>query len=149
MEQLVRVKKVNPDGTAQVLVIRESACSGDCHKCSGCGAAKESILLTVDNPIGAITGDFVKIQSETGPVLKAAVVLYMLPLLLFFGGYALGAALGCSGGIFGTLAFVLSIGLIVLYDRRMQKKDNTIYTITGFAGESLLRAQRKGDHDLG
>ena len=52
MEQLVRVKETHGDGTATVLVIRESACSGDCHKCSGCGAAKEAILLTVENPVG-------------------------------------------------------------------------------------------------
>ena len=147
MEQLVRVKKVNADGTAQVLVIRESACSGDCHKCSGCGAAKEAIVLTADNPIGAITGDMVKIQSETAPVLKAAVVLYMLPLVLFFVGYGLGAALGFSGGLFGGLAFGFSIVLIVLYDRKMQKQDNTIYTITGYAGNAA--GQKKGDHDLG
>lgn len=149
MEQLVRVKEVNPDGTAMVLCVRESACSGDCHKCSGCGAAKESILLKADNPIGAARGDMVKVISETGPVLKAAAVLYMLPLVLFFAGYALGAALGISGAVSGGLAFVLSVVLIVLYDRRMQKKDNTIYTITGFAGDSLMRAQKKGDNDLG
>ena len=136
MEQLVRVRQIHEDGTATVLCVRESACSGDCHKCSGCGAAKESILLRADNPIGARTGDLVKVASESGPVLKAAAVLYMLPLVLFFAGYALGAALGLSGGLFGGLAFVLSIALIVVYDRRMQKKDNTIYTITGYAEKS-------------
>ena len=136
MEQLVRVRQVHRDGTATVLCVRESACSGDCHKCSGCGAAKESILLRADNPIGAQVGDLVKVESETGPVLKAAAVLYMLPLVLFFGGYALGAALGLSGGLFGGVAFALSIWLIVVYDRRMQKKDKTIYTITGYAEKS-------------
>jgi sigma-E factor negative regulatory protein RseC len=136
VEQLVRVRQTHEDGTATVLCVRESACSGDCHKCSGCGAAKESILLRADNPIGARTGDLVKVASESGPVLKAAAVLYMLPLVLFFAGYALGAALGLSGGLFGGLAFVLSIALIVVYDRRMQKKDNTIYTITGYAEKS-------------
>ena len=137
MEQLVRVKKTLDNGAAQVIHIRESACSGDCHKCSGCGAAQEAIVFEARNPIGARTGDFVTVESETGPVLKAAVVLYMLPLALFFLGYALGAALGISGGLAGCAAFVLSIALIVLYDRRMAKKDNTIYTITGFAGQSL------------
>ena len=149
MEQLVRVKKTYQDGTADVICIRESACSGDCHKCSGCGAAKEAIIVTAQNPIGAQTGDFVNVRSETGPVLKAAVVLYMLPLVLFFAGYALAAALNISGGIGGGLAFVLSIVVIVLYDRRMQKKDNTIYTITGFAGESLLKSRRKEEEYLG
>jgi len=144
MEQLVRVREVFDNGTAQVICIRESACSGDCHKCSGCGAAKEAILLTVENPIGAAVGDLVSIQSETGPVLKAAVVLYMMPLVLFFAGYALGAVLDLSGAITGSLAFVLSIVLIVLYDRRMAKKEDTIYTITGYAADTLLKSKKRG-----
>lgn len=149
MEQLARVKKTFADGTAQVVVIRESACSGDCHKCSGCGAAKEAIVFDAQNPIGAKTGDLVNVRSETGPVLKAAAVLYLLPLVLFFGGYAAGVAMGISGALAGGLAFLLSVALIVVYDRHMAKKDNTVYTITDFAGDALLKSMRKGDNDLG
>ena len=90
MEQLVRVRQTHDDGTAAVIHIRESACSGDCHKCSGCGAAKEAVIFTADNPIGARPGDLVKVESSTAPVLKAAMVLYVLPLALFFLGYWLG-----------------------------------------------------------
>ena len=136
MEQKVRVRKLLDDSTAQVMVIRESACSGDCHKCSGCGAAKETILFEAKNPIGARTGDVVTVTSETGPVLKAAAVLYMLPLVLFFSGYALGVALGISGSLMGGVAFALSVGLIVIYDRRMAKKDKTVYTIKEFVRKS-------------
>ena len=89
------------------------------------------------------------LRSDTAPVLKAAAVLYLLPLVLFFGGYALAAVLNLSGALFGGMAFVLSIVLIVLFDRRMAKKDNTIYTITGYAGKSRLKSGKKGDHDLG
>ena len=149
MEQIVRIREVYDDGTARVICIRESACSGDCHKCSGCGAAKEAILLTADNAIGAEAGDLVTLRSETAPVLKAAAVLYMMPLVLFFAGYALAAVLELSGALCGGAAFALSIVLIVCYDRRMAKKDNTIYTITGFMGDSLLKSMKKGDNDLG
>ena len=86
MEQLVRVRETHGDGTAAVIHVRESACSGDCHKCSGCGAAKETVIFTADNPIGARPGDLVKVESSTAPVLKAAMVLYVLPLILFFLG---------------------------------------------------------------
>lgn len=142
MDQLVRVRKTYNDGTAQVICIRESACSGDCHKCSGCGAAKEVILLTADNPIGAGTGDLVNLRSQTGPVLKAAAVLYMMPLVLFFAGYAVAEVLNLSGALLGCLAFVISIVLIVVYDRRMAKKDNAIYTITGFVADPLQSEKR-------
>ena len=133
MQQLVRVRQTHEDGTATVIHIRESACSGDCHKCSGCGAAKEAILLEAKNPISAKPGDLVTIESESGPVLKAAAVMYLLPMVLFFGGYALGAALWQMGGLVGGLAFLASIGLAVVYDRKVVRKQNTGYTIIRFA----------------
>ena len=133
MEQIVRVQVCNPDSTAQVLHTRQSACSGDCHKCSGCGAAQEKILITANNPIGAQPGDMVILQSQTGPVLAAAAVLYMLPLVLFFVGYALVAMLGGNGAWGGCLAFMLGLALAVVYDRLVLKKKKTVYTIIGFA----------------
>lgn len=147
MEQIVRVRKTFSDGTAQVLHIRQSACSGDCHKCSGCGAAKEGIELTAKNPIGAKIGDFVTIEAATGPVLRGAAVLYMMPLLLFFLGYALGAIAWGRGGLLGGFSFVLGIGLVIVYDRRVAAKHETAYTITGFAGKTL-ESMKKGDNDL-
>lgn len=133
MEQTVRVKKVNSDGTAQVLHIRQSACSGDCHQCAGCGAAEVSLMLTARNPIGARPGDLVVIRSESGPVLTAAAVLYVLPLVLFFLGYILGMTWQL-GALVGGLAFALGIVLAVVYDRLVAKKRKTVYTITGYAG---------------
>ena len=135
MQQLVRVRKVHEDGTATVIHVRESACSGDCHKCSGCGAAKEAILLEANNPIGAKPGDLVTVESATGPVLKAAMVMYMVPMVLFFVGYAIGAALWDRGALVGCLSFGASIGLAVVYDRKVVRKENIGYTITGFAGK--------------
>lgn len=140
MEQLVRVREVFDDGTALVIHVRESACSGDCHKCSGCGAARETLLLKADNPIGARRGDLVKLESASGPVLKAAVVLYMLPMLLFFLGYFAGDVLWQRGALTGCLAFAAGIVLAVLYDRKIGKNDKTGYTITGFADKSCLNS---------
>lgn len=149
MEQLVRVREVYPNGTAQVIHVRESACSGDCHKCSGCGAAKEAVLFTADNPIGARPGDLVKVESDTGTVLKAAVVLYVLPLVLFFLGYYVGSVLGISGGLAGCLGFALGVGIIVLYDRKVIRKKNIGYTITAYAGDAILKAMRREEHNHG
>lgn len=90
MEQLVKVQKLNPDGTAQVQMIRQSACSGDCHQCSGCGAAQQTLAFTARNAIGAEPGDLVVVRSASGPVLAGAAVLYMLPLVLFIALYLVG-----------------------------------------------------------
>lgn len=132
MEQLVRVLKTNEDGTAQVIHVRESACSGDCHKCSGCGAVQQSVILTAQNPINARTGELVTVQAGSGPVLLAATVLYILPVALFFLGYLAGHLLCSQGGIAGCLAFALGIAGAVVYDRCVLKKKETVYTIIGY-----------------
>lgn len=133
MEQKARVSQTHSDGTATVVIIRESACSGDCHKCSGCGAAKETLLIKALNHIGADPGDMVTLQSETGPVLRAAVMLYIVPMVLFFLGYYLGDRFLHMGALAGCLSFVLGIVLTVLYDRKVVKKQKPAYTITGYA----------------
>ncbi len=133
MEQLVKVIATEPDGTAKVMHIRESACSGDCHKCSGCGAAKETLFLTARNAIGARPGDMVRIESETGPVLAGAVVFYMVPMILFFLGYYIGETLWTLGGLAGGIGFALGIGIAVIYDRLVAKKQKIEYTVVGYA----------------
>ena len=148
MEQLVRVRETFDDGTAVVIHVRESACSGDCHKCSGCGAAKETILLKAKNPIGAMRGDVVILESATGPVLKAAVVMYMIPMVLFFLGYFVGDAFWQRGALVGSLAFVAAIALAVLYDRKIGKNDKTSYTLIRFVERSFLNSVDKGDNNI-
>ena len=131
MEQKAKVRQVYDNGTAQVMVVRESACSGDCHKCSGCGAVKETLLFDAVNAIGAAPGELVIIKSESGPVLAGAAMLYMVPLALFFLGYFLGDLIGL-GGLAGCLGAVLGFLLAGIYDRKVTAKKNTVYTITGY-----------------
>ena len=137
MEQKVMVRQVLPDGSARVVHIRESACSGDCHKCSGCGAAKETITFTARDAIGVKAGDIVIVKSDTAPVLRGAVVLYVLPVAAFLLGYLV--TMSAWGGGAG---FLLGIAAVVAYDRLVAKKEQIQYTITGYA-------QKKGDNDLG
>ena len=133
MEQIVRVKYTHSDGTATVAHMRQSACSGECHKCSGCGAQKETMIVPAENPIRAEVGDFVTLTSDTASVMKAVVAVYLIPLVLFFTGYALGHSLGLSGGLMGGLGFVLGVAFAVWFDRHTAKKGETVYTITGYA----------------
>ena len=133
MEQKVRIIQTEPDGTAKAVHIRESACSGDCHKCSGCGAAKETIFLTVRNGIGARVGDVVRIESESGPVLMGAAVFYVVPMVLFFLGYFLGDSLWQMGALVGGLGFVTGIALAVAYDRLVARKQKIEYRVVGYA----------------
>ena len=133
MEQIVRVHRLRDDGRADIILVRERACSGDCHKCSGCGAQKETMIVTADNPIRAQVGEFVTLSSDTASVMKAVVAVYLIPLVLFFAGYSLGHSLGVSGGLMGGLGFLLGIAFAVWFDRHTAKKNDTVYTITGYA----------------
>lgn len=140
MEQTVRVIKTFDDGMAQVSAVRQSACSGDCHKCSGCGAVKQTMQFTAVNAIGASVGDWVTVRSDSRSVLAAAAILYIVPLLLFFAGYVIGMTWNL-GGPFGCLGFVLGLLGVIAYERLVARKQNTVYTITGYA-------YTKGDHEL-
>ena len=133
MEQIVQVQETYEDGTALVAHLRQSACSGDCHKCAGCGAVSQTMLLKAENPIGAKPGDMVRLESETAPVLQAAAVLYLAPLVLFFLGYLIGALLWERGVLLGGLCFGIGICFAVGYDRKVVSRKKAGYTITGFA----------------
>lgn len=133
MEQVVQVRSVFPDGTAQVLHVRRSACSGDCHQCAGCEGQK--MLLTVRNPLGAVPGDLVVIRSRSGPVLLAAAVLYLLPVAAFFAGYLLAGAVPVPAGFLGCLGFAAGLGGAVLFDRLVWRKRRQTYIISGFAAD--------------
>ena len=132
MEQTVRVIKLLDDGMAQVSAVRQSACSGDCHKCAGCGAVKQTVDFTAVNAIGASVGDRVIVQSDSKSVLTGAAVLYIMPLLLFFIGYFVGMNWEV-GGICGVAGLALGVLGVIAYDRHVAGKRETVYTITGYA----------------
>lgn len=144
MQQIARVQACNSDGTAVLTVERESACSGDCHRCAGCGAVKQTLRFTAVNAIGARAGELVTVSSSSAPVLAAAAVLYVLPVALFFLGYLIG---GAHGALVGGVSFCAGIALAVIYDRLFARKRKTVYTITGYA-DSLPEFREKGDNDL-
>ena len=131
MEQLVKVRQCNDDGTALVLCLRQSACSGDCHKCAGCGAVEQKLLFSAQNPIGAKPGETVRVRTRTGPVLLGATVLYMLPLALFFIGYLI-ADVWQWGIIGGMIGFALGLLFAMVYDRKVARKNKPQYTIIGY-----------------
>ena len=135
MEQVVRVSRLLPDQMAEVIRVRESACSGECHKCSGCGAAKQTVMLIARNAIDAKVGDMVVITSGSALVLKAAAVLYLVPLLLFLVGYLVGENLWGRGVLLGLAGILLGIILVKLYDKFLAKT-GIEFTITSYAEEN-------------
>ena len=121
---------------ARVSYRRPTACHGDCSKCAGgCGsmAAKEEIIVSAENLIGAKTGDSVYIEGETKKVAWAIVLVYVIPVVLFLAGYFLGQQWGC-GNLIGVLGFFLGLALAVLESRRQKKRGQEIrYQIVSYA----------------
>ena len=110
MTQQGTIKKLLPGGRAEVEVTRRSACGHDCAKCGGCGGLEtQTLYVTARNHTDAGIGDRVLIEGETGRVLGLAALVYMLPLVLFFIGYAIGNAAGggASGALVGGVLFAL------------------------------------------
>ncbi len=131
MRQKARVCGLLSDGRAQLLVGRKSACSGDCGGCGGCGEV-QVLRIEAKNPVGAKKGDMVYVESEGGVVLKGAVLLYVIPLLLFLAGYLLCLGLGSWAYAVGAGAFLLGLVPAICYDRYV-KKHPPVYTVMGFA----------------
>lgn len=136
MIQTAKVTKVFPDGRAEVAVKRQSACGHDCSKCGG-GCSELMVSSTVAvmaaNPVRAMPGDMVRVESSTGGILKAAVVVYLVPFILFFLGYFICAAFQLSSGIsaaVGGIGFALGVLLAVLLDRQVRRKNAITFCIT-------------------
>ena len=134
MTQQGTIKKLLPDGMAEIEVTRRSACGHDCAKCGGCGGLEtQTLYVTARNRAKADVGERVLIEGETGQVLGLAILVYVLPIVLFFVGYALGSVLftgAAAGALGGGVLFVLGILGAILYSRRMKARNEVPYEIT-------------------
>lgn len=134
MTQQGTIKKLLPDGMAEIEVTRRSACGHDCAKCGGCGGLEtQTLYVTARNRAKANVGERVLIEGETGQVLGLAVLVYVLPIVLFFVGYALGSVLltgAAAGALGGGVLFVVGILGAIWYSRRMKVRGQVPYEIT-------------------
>lgn len=124
MRQTAQVIRTLQPGYVEVKVRRVSACAsahacGSCDHCSMMENAPE-IVVVAENPEGAESGDTVIVESATSSVLGAAVLLYIVPFLLFISFYLLGGGLGWSEGAaiaLGGVGFVLGLLSAMALDR--------------------------------
>lgn len=142
MVQTAKVTRLLPDGRAEVSVKRQSACGHDCSKCGG-GCSELMVSSTVSviaaNHIGAQPGDMVTVESSTGGVLGAAVMVYVVPFLLFFVAYFTASALGLPGGGSagaGIAGFAVGVLLAILWDRRVRRQRAIAFRITAIATQT-------------
>lgn len=79
MNQQGYIIEIVDDITAKLKLKRHSACAS-CGKCATTSEEKD-IIVEVDNSIGAKIGDRVEVNMETINVLKAAFIVYTIPLI--------------------------------------------------------------------
>ena len=135
MTQYAIIKKLTGPDMAEVEVLRGTACGDDCGSCEVCHYASK-IRVEAKNNIGAQVGDRVEIETQTSRVLSAAVLVYIVPFVLFFIGYAIAAALIMSEGYSMLMSFgFFAVGFVVIaLVGRSHKKNPITYEITNIIG---------------
>ena len=131
MTQDAIVYKCLPNGMAEVVVTRTTACGSNCGNCESCIFQSELKTLA-KNSIDARPGQKVIIESKSSRIYKAAMLVYILPMILMVLGYALGAALSAGEGLGIALGFaglIAGAALIVLSERRKNKEPITFEII--------------------
>ncbi|RJQ78135.1 MAG: hypothetical protein C4519_12275 [Desulfobacteraceae bacterium] len=104
-EQIGIVTKMEPKNWARVAIQQGAGCSGCLTKpvtqgCATCGSGP-SMESRAANPIGARSGDLVRVHMASVNFFKGAAVIYLLPIAFMLMG-ALGAS--WAGGLPGRPA---------------------------------------------
>lgn len=127
MIQEAIVTKIRDDGLAEVVVERLGICGGDCNGCNEC-KYEHLMKSVVQNPIGAVRGQHVMIETPTAGVVRGAFAIYVLPIVMLIAGYVVVAALGCAESVCIAAAFgaaALGILIAVVISRARYKADPT------------------------
>lgn len=132
MTQIATVERIIDTDHAEISVPRKSACGHDCEECAGCGVSGAAVHAKAANPIGALPGQKVVVESSTQKMLVIVAFVYLIPVALFLAGYLLAALVTVSVAVQYTIAiaaFLAGIGFAVLYDRRLKARGGISFTI--------------------
>lgn len=123
MEIVGTVVELNGED-ATVSVKRVSACGENCANCGGMCETTNTTTVA-KNTAEARVGDTVKIESESASVIRAAVILYIVPVVVTILVAALIFGLGFSEVyvfIFSALAFFASFLGVKLFEKNITPK---------------------------
>lgn len=124
MTQDAVVTKIFDNGMAEVAVTRGTACGSNCGNCESC-AFQNELKATAKNTVHAVPGEKVVIESVSSRIFGAAFMLYIVPFIAFFIGYAIVAALGLAEGqciLASAAVFLVTVAIVVVYQRKNKAK---------------------------
>ena len=136
MTQDAVVTRLLPNDMAEVAVARTTACGGNCPSCESCIFQSE-IKTLARNRIQARPGQRVVIATQSKAIFGAAVLVYLMPVVLMILSYGLAAFFGAGEGLrvlLSFLALLVSAGILVLSQRSGKKKEIR-FEIVRFAEE--------------
>ena len=127
MTQDAIVTKLLPNAMAEVVVTRSTACGSNCGSCESCIFQSE-LKAVARNRINARPGQRVVIESRTSKVFSAAILVYVMPLVLFVLGFVIATLLGASEGLAILVSFLALIlaAVILVRQQRGQRADRQI-----------------------
>ena len=131
MTQTATVQRILSNGMAEIAVPRKSACGHDCEECAGCGISGSSVLASAANPIGAVPGEKVIVETSTRQLLGIIALVYSVPLVLFLVGYFASEGVGSENVRYAIAIVSFFLGMLpaIVVDRRMKKTGSVNYTI--------------------
>ncbi|MGL4642622.1 MAG: SoxR reducing system RseC family protein [Cetobacterium sp.] len=105
-----------------VSMYKESACS-HCNNCSESAKIANTFTFISDRD-DIKKGDIITFEMEDNQVFKAAMIVYILPLIFMFLGYYLGTKIGFSEGksiLTSFISLAITFLGIFFYDRKIVK----------------------------
>lgn len=109
---------------------------GECSSCGMC-PGDNAVVIEAKNSIGAKPGQHVIFETEDAHMLRAAFVVYILPLIAALLGVMVGTWMSGKFGNHlrefqiggGVIFFILSLLYVKIFDRHTSKNENTKPTI--------------------
>lgn len=100
---------------------------GDCENCGTC-AGSNAALIEMNNQIGAKKGEKVTFEPVQNGMLKAAFIVFWLPIISIFIGSQIGVwfsrQLNGFSTIYqvigGVIALILSLAIIIFYEKKVK-----------------------------
>ena len=132
MTQIATVERILDSNHALISVPRKSACGHDCEECAGCGVSGAAVKARAVNPIGALPGQKVVVESSTKKMLGIVAFVYTIPVVLFILGYLAMAftttIVPMQYGV-AVAGFLIGIVLAIFYDRRIKRQGGLTFNI--------------------